>query len=62
MLGIGTKVIHKASNQNGIIFDMWNPHTANPLVYKVDAPIGYEIVTDDGLHHTCLEEDFEVLT
>lgn len=60
MLEIGTRVFHKKSKQNGYISDMWNPHVVNPHVYKETSPMGYDVVTEDGVHHTCLEEDFEI--
>ena len=52
MIEKGTKVFHKKSEQNGIIGDMWNQHSPYPT--------GYLVITDDGIHHICLEEDFEV--
>lgn len=53
MLSKGTKVFHKASNQKGTIGDMWNQNSPYPT--------GYLVITDDGIHHVCLEEDFEVI-
>lgn len=52
MIEKGTKVFHKESKQNGIIGDVWNQHSPYPT--------GYLVITDDGIHHICLEEDFEI--
>lgn len=52
MLEIGTKVIDKASNEKGIIASTYN---------KGEYPMGYEVITNDGVHHICLEEDFVVI-
>ena len=60
MLKIGIKVLHKATNQNGIIADKWNPHLINPAVFDKNAPTGYAIITDDGVTHICTENDFEI--
>jgi len=54
MLEIGTRIFHKQSKQNGVIRDLWN--------HEADLPVGYLVVTDDGIHHVCLEEDFEIVT
>ena len=53
MIEKGTKVIHKASKQQGVIQDLWNNHSPYPT--------GYLVLTNDGIHHVCLEEDFEVI-
>ena len=58
MFKIGMKVLHKATKQNGIITDKWNPHLINPVVFNKDTPTGYKIVTDDGVSHICTEDDF----
>ena len=46
----GTRVFHTKSEQYGVIEDLWNNHSPYPT--------GYLVVTDDEIHHICLEEDF----
>lgn len=58
MMQIGATVILKSNNQKGIIADKWNPHLINPRLFKTNAPAGYRIITDDGVNHICIEEDF----
>ena len=48
----GTRVFHTKSEQYGVIEDLWNNHSPYPT--------GYLVVTDDEIHHICLEEDFEI--
>lgn len=61
MIEIGTKVINKTSNQNGIITSKCNLYELHPSIYKEKDFYGYEVITDDGIHHICLEEDFIVV-
>lgn len=48
MLKFGTKVIHKASNQKGYIVARYSTE---------NHPTGYNVVTEDDIHHICLGED-----
>lgn len=60
MVKAGTKVTLKSNGENGIISDAWNPHLINPTIFKNDSPSGYNVITEEGRNHICLEADFVV--
>lgn len=61
MVNNGTKVVLKSNGKAGYIKSSWNANNINPKVFSINSPIGYNVSTNDGVDHICLEEDFSII-